>query len=479
MDDATFLRRVMLDLTGTIPTVSTTRDFLDKESPQKRPELVSLTLGLTGPKDRMSNRGTAHFARLFRRMLVPGNGPDAQMATRLDPWLQTQFASNTHYDQLARELILAKPISQPMPLVTTNALGFVPAASGPAVLFEAVGGTPVNLANSFTRAFLGVRIGCAQCHNHPFAQWTQDDFWGMAAFFAGSSRGQNGEWTDPRLFTIRNEANSKQYSARFLWDEPSDFTSQSSDKGARATFADWMTSRENPNFSATAVNRIWQILCGRGLTDAVDDLDTASPAERKMLNELAEKFEAAQYDVRWLVAGICISRTYQRVCPVEESDAAPHLTGVRPVKILLPEQLYDSLEQALALPVSRLDNGPRFNGQRTELIVRMNEALGNTPEEFKGGVPQALLLMNGELVRQATSLEESRTLRAVVEAPFLDETEKLDTLFLATLTRFPRDDEQQFLMSHIRSQTEPAARKQAYAEILWGLLNSPEFVLSR
>jgi hypothetical protein len=474
VDDATFLRRASLDLLGAIPSISTTRDFLSDETDYKRAQYIDGTLGTSGQKSRLTDRNAEHLARVWRRVLVPGNGPNAAMATRLDPWLKAQFVANVPYDQLARELVLAKPNPPPAEPNVTQ-VGFIP-PEGPLLLYEAIGPTPENLANSFSQTFLGVRIGCAQCHDHPFAEWKQQDFWGMAAFFAGNRRGPNGEWTETKVTSIRNEANATDYQAQFLWGGQPDFAGA---KMPREVFADWLTSRQNPNFSATAVNRVWQYLCGRGLTDAVEDLDTASPEERRMLDQLAEHFEAAHYDLRWLMAGICQSRTYQRACVSVENDAEPIPAGARPVKSLLPEQVFDSLEQALALPVSRVDNGPRYNGQMGELITKLNESLGSTPEDFRGGIPQTLLLMNGRLVTKATDLSESRTLRAVVEAPFLDVTEKLDTLYLAAFTRLPKPEERTYLLEHVRSQPNDAAQKEAFAEIFWGLLNSPEFVLTR
>jgi hypothetical protein len=129
--------------------------------------------------------------------------------------------------------------------------------------------------------------------------------------------------------------------------------------------------------------------------------------------------------------------------------------------------------------VAKADNGPRFNGERAQFVARLNESAAETPVDYKGGIPQALMLMNGKLTADATSLESSRTLRAVVDAPFLSTDEKIETLFLAALTRRPTEDEMVYLVNHVRQQPDDDERKQAYAQILWGIINSPEFVLSR
>ncbi|MEX2027604.1 MAG: DUF1553 domain-containing protein, partial [Pirellulaceae bacterium] len=242
--------------------------------------------------------------------------------------------------------------------------------------------------------------------------------------------------------------------------------------------ADWMVAPQNPNFAATAVNRIWQYLCGRGLAGSVDDLDQVSPAERKILDELAKLFVESGHDVRSLITGICKSKVYQQAVV---KDAPAEAAGFvhRPLKTLLPEQVFDSLEQALALPIAKVDNGPRWSGEREQFVARMNESAPDSPSDYKGGIPQALMLMNGKLTADATSLENSRTLRAVVEAPFLKTEEKLETLYLAALSRKPRAEETEYMLKYVASKSSEEDRKEAFAEIFWGILNSPEFVLSR
>jgi hypothetical protein len=203
-----------------------------------------------------------------------------------------------------------------------------------------------------------------------------------------------------------------------------------------------------------------------------------TPEERRVLDDLAKLFVESGYDLRWLISGICKSKVYQQAV-VPDAPAGEAGFVHRPLKTLIPEQVFDSLEQALNLPIARQDNGPRFNGEREQFVSRMNESSADTPEDFKGGIPQALMLMNGKLTANATSLDESRTLRAVVEAPFLGDKEKLEALYLASLSRKPHPDELEFLLGHVERQKTDEERKGAYAEILWGLLNSPEFVLSR
>ncbi len=468
VDDATFLKRSYLDLTGSIPSVSEARDFLDYASGHRRALLVDRLLNERRRPQKHADRTAAHWATVWRRMMVPGNTPEAQMAISLEPWLAEQFVANVRYDEVARKLITATSDGQVM--VGNPRLGLQ--SSGPALFYQAVGGKPETAASSVSRVFLGVRIGCAECHDHPFASWKQKDFWGMAAFFSGVKNGTVG---DSAVARIRPENSATEYSAAFLGDAGAVI---SKGKTPREALADWMVADNNSLFAATAVNRVWQHLIGHGLTDSVDDLDKASPAERQILDQLAKLFVESKFDMRWLITGVCKSKLYQRECvAMVQADAEPP-PGQRPIKTLSPEQIFNSLEQALSLPIARADDSARFNGLRVQLIGRLNEAASNKPDEFRAGIPQALLMMNGRMTVEATDLDQSRTLRGVLDSPFLDNDGKLTTLYLATFSRPPRPDEKQFLLEHIRKQAGEQ-QKQAYAEIFWGLLNSPEFVLQK
>ncbi|MGI8982563.1 MAG: DUF1549 domain-containing protein [Pirellulaceae bacterium] len=477
VDDATFLRRVYLDLQGRIPTVAQLRDFMSEESSFKRQDYVDRLLTSEKRPEQFSKRSADHLARVWRRMMVPAASPGVGVGPQLDPWLAKQFSANTPYDQVARKLLLVSP-SQNL-----RGLGFAPVPAEPTtpdpdaaagVFQQAVGQSPENLAAAYVRVFLGVRLHCAQCHDHPLADWKRDDFWGVAALLS-TDNAKNPAAVKAPVITPGTEQIS--YAAKLLW-EKEPLKEIPANKSSRELLADWMVSKDNPNFAATAVNRVWQYLCGRGLAGSVDNLDQVSPQERKILDDLAKLFVENAYDVRWLITGICKSKVYQQAV-MQGTETEQEGFVHRPLKALLPEQVFDSLEQALSLPVAVADKGPRFNGEREQFVARMNESTTETPADFKGGIPQALMLMNGKLTADATSLEASRTLRAVVEAPFLSNEQKIEALYLAAITRKPRAEELEFLKSHVASKTTDDERKQAYAEIMWGLLNGPEFVLSR
>jgi hypothetical protein len=485
VDDAAFLRRAYLDLVGTLPAVSEVRDFLADESELKRTRLI----------DRLIDdpRFAPHQARTWRRVLVSEPSMAATFGGQVEQWLTDQFAQNLAFDELARKLITAggaEPAAETEESEGNDEDAPATPPSAAVSYLRSTGGDPASVAGSVSRVFLGVRIECAQCHDHPFTDWKQQDFWGIAAFFAGARYNRpvppaNGNdrqrpaTTDERLTSITPPEIGRTFEAGFFWDGDAK-PEIPADKLPRRTFADWLTSPKNPHFAATAVNRVWQQLCGQGLTESVDDLDRADEAARAVvLDDLAVLFAEHRFDLKWLASGICRSRAYQFAATAPTTAGESGNIRVRPLKVLAPEQVFDALEVALALPISRLDDGPRYNGQRNALVERLGESASSSPDKFRGGIPQMLMLMNGVVTAEATSLDTSRTLRAVVDAPFLDDAEKIQTLFLATLTRPPSEVETRRLKEHVAKRAAGGENGQAYAEILWALINSPEFMLIR
>ncbi len=434
-DDGVFLRRAYLDLAGTIPSVAEAREFLDYPRAEKRGGKIAELL--------RTKRSAEHFARQWARTLAPQG--DARAG--LEAWLAEQFEKRAPFDQTVRAVLTATGDT----------------AKGPSAFYAAVGGAPDKAAEAVARGFLGVRLGCAQCHDHPMSDWKQDHFWGLAAYFGGIAPGRAGE---PATLVISPPEGKKEYPARTL-----DGGAPKDAGGARAELAAWLTAPANKYFAANVVNRVWQDLLGAGLTAKVDDLDLATPQERAaILDELAAKFVASGHDLRWLAEGICRSAAYESA-----SAGAAVAAGERPVRTLSPEQARAAFEQALSLKLGRANNA----GAMTAAVYRLlSESRPAAPADFRGGIPQALALMNGELVAAATDLDASMTLRAVLDAPFLKTSEqKLDALYLAAFSRRPRPEERTPLLKLVAAGKDAAARRQAYADVFWAMLNSPEFVL--
>jgi hypothetical protein len=456
-DELTFARRVYLDILGRVPSVSELRDYLDLGE-NRRNGLVEQLLFGEGPRGETYGRLSAgNLARHWRRVLLPPGTTVNGSPQTIEQWLTEAFANRTPYNEMM------------------GSLARIPSTESSGQYYQLLGSLPENYAGHISRVMLGVRIECAQCHDHPFTDWKQEDFWGLAAFY--SDLGRAGD--DPNASSATKTSGSIQYEgavyqAKVLW---SDKPLGQPGRALRSQLARWITAKENPQFAATAVNRFWQYLVGHGLYADVENLDEASPEERAFLDELGRRFANEGYDANRLIAAICKSSWYQSVS-VDSEPAENEFA--RTLKVISPEQVFDSLEQSLLLPVSRIDpTSPRWRGDRLQLVSRLSETVGATPEDYASGIPQALLLMNGRMTSDAISLDRSRLLRAVVESPFFNDADRIKTLYLAVLTRNPTDDESEALSDYLDTKNDDLGRQRAYGEILWALLNSPEFVLCR
>ena len=457
-DDLTFARRVYLDLLGRVPSVAEVRDYL-RLGDNRRDELVNeLVFGQGQRRKQYVRLGAEHLARQWRRVLVPPGSTTLMPTGGLETWLADSFRDQRPLDEVMRDIVqIASP----------NEVGGY---------YQLLGGTPESYAGNLSRAMLGIRIDCAQCHDHPFADWTQDDFWGLAAFYSDlnlQSNLPNASRPTRKGGEIQFEGTT--YVAKFLWEDES---VPDAARTPRVRLAKWLTSSENPNFSANIVNRFWQMLVGQGLYEDVENLDQASESEREFLDDLGKQFAEDDFHVGRLVAAICKSDWYSaKVTDSAGQDASPFKRGM---KVISPEQVFDSLEQSLHLPIGRVDSdAPRWTATRTQMVNRLGEAIGETPEDYASGIPQALMMMNGRITADAINPKDSRLLRAVIEAPFFDKDKRIETLYLAVLTRKPTESETETLAKYLDEKPDDDARKKGFGEILWALLNSPEFVLCR
>lgn len=462
-DDLTFARRVYLDLLGRVPSVSELRDFESLGTDRRRQLIETLVFGEGERADRYTRQSAEHLARQWRHVLLPNGNAFLGGGAAIENWLASQFKSDVPYDEWMRRLVRAQE---------SNSADSTMA--GQQTYFQILGGLPENYAGNISRVMLGVRIECAQCHDHPFTEWKQTDFWGLAAFYSdmqvvpptatGSKAGTIG----------KVQFEDKEYLAKFLW--TSDPIAQNT-IALRSRLGEWITSKDNPNFSTTAANRFWQHLVGRGLYPDIENLDVAKSDERRFADELGKRFADDGFNVRRLLAAICKSDWYQAESQAEPIDA---LAFYRPLKSVSPEQVFDSMEESLHLPISRIDPAaPRFTGERMQLISRLSESGSRSPEDYAAGIPQALMMMNGRLTSEAVDPERSRLLRCVTEAPFFETEDRIETLYLSVLTRRPTQEESREIKTFLDSQKDESSRTRVMGELLWALLNSPEFVLCR
>jgi hypothetical protein len=459
-DDAEFLRRVSLDIVGRIPRAFEVRDFLDDATADKRKRLVERFLEHPGYVN--------HFANVWRDLLLPQvNNPEVQrLIPSFEDWLRPRIRDNVHYDELIRELLTASPSMPAMRRRNNNGK----AEPTPAAFYQANELKPENLAGNTSRLLLGVKLECAQCHDHPHAKWIRKQFWEYAAFFADVPARAPGDQV-----AVKIPGSDRPIEARFL------DGSQPSNPGRspRKKLAEWMTNAKNPYFARAAVNRLWAQFFGIGIVEPVDDLGEQNPPSHpELLNELATQFAANHFDVKYLIRAITLSQTYQRssvAAEVNKDDA--RLFAHMSVRGLSPEQLFDSLLQATgARDTGNSYSQTAFYTARAEFVVRFTNQEKRT--EYQTSILQALTLMNGKLVDGATSLERSETLAAVIDAPFFDDAQKIEALFLATLSRKPTPAEADHFVQYISKGGAEGNLQSALGDVFWALLNSAEFMLN-
>ncbi len=461
-DDSEFLRRVVLDLTGVIPRVSRIRQFLKDGQPDKRQRLVEQLL--------RSPAHSTHMASTWRNIMLPRGFEPDQLASAagLQGWFREQFVNNMRYDRIVSEFLVATGDGQ----------------TGPSLFYTSLEVQPEKLAASTSRIFLGTQIECAQCHDHPFDHWTQKDFWGYAAFFARLQQsGQQGMQVSLRELD-EGDVTLPDSEEIVLPKYPGGRPADAGEGGTRRSqLSIWMASRDNPFLARAAVNRLWAQMFGRGLVEPVDDFGPRNPPSHpELLDELSAYFARSGFDLRELFRTLALTKAYQRSSQTVNDPPAPaELFSRMAIKTLTPEQLYDSLSRLMmtrppaafpgAQATSRL-----FDPRRQAFVAKM-QSPNQSSTSYEAGVPQALTMLNGLDITEATDLQRGGLLTAI-EAPFMDTKEKIDVLFLATLSRLPGDDERELIESYIDGTEQEENASRPLSDVLWAILNSAEFAMN-
>ncbi|HKI17125.1 MAG TPA: DUF1549 and DUF1553 domain-containing protein, partial [Isosphaeraceae bacterium] len=461
-DDGEFLRRVSLDLIGKIPTAAEARDFLDDPSTGKRLALVERLLD--------SPAYTTRATEIWRRLLLPEADTEdlaRQVAGSFEAWLRKKVIEEAGYDRIVREILTAK-LNSRNPDAAVGRL--VPSPAGYYVAKES---KPENLAAGVARVFLGIRLECAQCHNHPFAAWKREQFWSLAAFFAEvPTEGPENAFVarrQPDAAPRRELAipgTKKVVKASHLDGSTPAWRPRAE---TREILAEWVTAPDNPYFARAVVNRVWARFFGVGLIEPVDDLDGEAGSElSSLLDELAGQFRAHGYNLKFLIRVLTATRAYNLSSVANQAEPTLPMFASMPVRGLSPRQLFDSLTQATGADPG--DARARF----LELFASRDER----PVEAETTIIQALTMMNGSYIDGATNPETSQVLGAIVKAPFLDTPGRIETLYLATLTRRPRPDERALLVRFVERGKSADDQAKALADICWAILNGPEFHLN-
>jgi hypothetical protein len=464
-DDAEFLRRVYLDLTGHIPSAEKAAAFLDSRDANKRAALIDELLA--------SGDYGKHQADIWQSMLLLRTSDNRFVPfDKMTTWLEKNFNENMPWDRMVREILTASGDMD----------------KDGAVVYFLANATPDKLTDNVTRLFLGVQLQCAQCHNHPFTDWKRDEYWGMAAFFTKVRLEGNPRQAAMRQATLkvseggrgrplRLPDSAKRLPPKFLQGEQPLITGDA----YRPVLAQWMTSPQNSYFSRAMVNRTWAQLLGRGIVNPVDDMhDGNIPSHPELLADLAGQFTANGSDVKYLLRALCNSQAYQRTSKPTPAnrEAGPELFARMAVKVMMPEQLYDSLVQVLGAPGQvnppRRPNAmaaARFRNisPRTQFVAFFKGDDNADPTEYQAGIPQVLRMMNSPQLNNASMLNP--LLKAGKSPPQI-----IENLYLATLARRPSPRELQRSLAVVHKYREEP--RQAYADVLWALLNSSEFTLN-
>ncbi len=411
-DDAELLRRLYFDLTGAVPTAWEAREYLADTRPEKTAELVDRLLA--------SPAHATHLANAWRELMLPRKFDPQQIAglVGLQNWLRRQFVANRRYDRVVADLLVATGGDE----------------SGPALFYTAVGLKPEELGTSTARIFLGVRLDCAQCHDHPFDRWTQKDFWGYAAFFARvEQRARNAaamRLVDTETGEVRLPGSDTVVLPRY----PGGADTRAGEAGTRRQqLAIWIVSGDNPYLARATVNLVWAQLFGRGLVEPLDDFGSHNPPSHPELMEtLSQAFIDSGYNLRELYRTLANTRAYQLASRSPSgSDPPAELFAQMAVKTLTSEQLFDSLER-VALRSPNETVAPLADPRRQAFLVKM-QTQTRTPIDFELSVPQALAMMNGPELSEIA--DPSSRLVTALNAPFLDDRQRVEAAFLSTLAR--------------------------------------------
>jgi hypothetical protein len=489
-NDETFLRRVYLDVIGRVPTVAEYDQFFEMESEDRRSQLIDELLD--------SREHALHMGGIWKRVLVPDDETAISRlggAGKLEQWLSDSFAENKPYDELVEELLLAE--------------GRVN-ESGPLLFYAAAKMNAEELAARTSRTFLGMRMECAECHDHPFDHWSQKDFWALAAYFAQISRPQGKiEMVSPVLRVRDAEFGSVKIPETDIVVEPSlpvtlhgghgmteaDIeelkSAEITDGSRREKLAAWITHPKNSHFAQATVNRIWGHLFGQGLVDPVDDMGGHNlPASPQLLNQLGRYFVQSGFDLREVMRVLLNSRAYQLSSENEQETSSQEVRYFAriPLKPLTAEQLYDCLSTAtgrtdlgrqVAVPtqLTIASNVDRFSDPGRAAFLAQFRTSIDQRTDYQAGIPQALTLMNGPMIASATSDAPKGILRSL-SAPFFDDQTRIERLFIAALTRKPTDKEKKRYTEFFEGQEDEVEKSEVLGDVLWVLLNSAEFTMN-
>lgn len=471
-DDLLVARRLALGLLGTIPSLEEVRGIQAAKSGDRLDRWTDRLL--------TDRRYHDYFAeRLARAYVGVEGGPFIlYRRRRLVGWLSEQLRDNRPYDQVVRELIAANGFATSRPATNFLAVTLKPEEQNLHV-------DERRLAAKVSRAFLGMRIDCAECHDHPFERWKQSDFEGLAAFFAGTHQrfsvaGMSDEADQPLKVddrvtgTPRNVLPQVPFSPELLPESGS----------ARQRLAAWVTDPGNRHFSQAMTNRVWALLFGRGLVEPVDDIQPEKGVSEPLVI-LAEDFAASGFDLRRLVRLIAASEAFRLDSRADPAVSSHEITpehetawAVFPLTRLRSEQVASAIAQAASLETLDGDTPLLLRVQKATDQNRFTERFGDAGEnemaEADGTIPQRLLVLNGDLVRKRTAGNPLFNAAGQIALFAADDREAIEVAYLAVLSRCPSSAETQHFLERLTT-ADRRERSRRIEDLYAALINSVEF----
>jgi hypothetical protein len=466
--DGEFLRRVYLDSVGLLPTLDETTAFLESKDTAKRSKLIDQLIA----RPEFAEVWATRFADLFRTGLLDQGHKGGRLMYN---WLRKSVQEDKPYNQFATELLTA-----------SGQLKFNPTAN---FYYITEFSEPENIATNISQVFLGVRLECARCHNHPWEKWTQDDFWGFAAFFGRMGIKDTYENDESQVLLklsgeVIHPKTKKPVGPKYL-DGPNETEAPGED--VREKLAAWITSPRNPWFPRAIVNRMVRHYLGRGLVEPVDDFRvTNPPSNPELLDALARDFVENGYHLKRTAKLILNSRVYQLSSEPNETNRGDQINYSRYyLKRLMAEQLADCITEVTGVPekypgymlgthAMEIPQGAPSYFLATFGRMKAREVI--CERDAQPDMVQAMHLISGETLLRQITAKDGNLDRWMADSTLSDE-EILRRLFLASLVREPDARELNSTLQPIQARGA-AARRQALEDALWAIFNSKEFLFN-
>jgi uncharacterized protein DUF1549/uncharacterized protein DUF1553 len=472
-EDSAFLRRIYLDTLGVLPTVEEAREFMASRDPQKRSQLID---GL------LSRREFVDLWSLKLADLFQAGASDVKGGWQLYRWIRQSLIDNKPYDQMVRELLLG-----------AGAFVYDPTVN----FYKGLWDGPEGMVPQVSQSLLGIRMDCAKCHDHPFENWTQDDFYGLAAFFTRLEYKAESYGLFERAIAVRPTPkpsydyvnNNKELvhpktkaplTPRFLGGK---VVADPPGRDIREKLAEWVTAPDNPWFARAITNRVWKHFLGRGIVEPVDDFRvTNPPSNEPLLDSLAAQLVKERYNLRELVKVILNSRTYQLSSIPNLTNAGDTVNYSRYyLKRQMAEVLFDSMGQAVGVRLKIPGYPP--NSKAISVAVgspnyflmafgRVESRDQISERDDQPNVAQAMHLVNGETINNLVTAPANIIDRVLAQSNWTDER-RLEEIYLASLSRLPTAEELAELLPRLAA--DETARRKIYQDLLWAILNSKEF----